>query len=739
MCLRQGDGRLGNTLIDRAVRRSTGRFYTAWFFVILLDVLAFVGTSQLVYDDGLVRTFQSDNAHFSRFEAYQQTFFNQGADILLLLEGSGLGRSDGLLAVQEFALDLSLTEGVAALVSPFSLRLSSAIGSIPVLQPSPAMTTEELAAHIEQSLEQVPELRRFLSPQTSSMLIVVQPTADAADALFQQIDRLGAQILSTHDIGLTQTGYSVMRARVIERLFDDFVLLTGLGIVLGTLVAAIALQSLVLAMLVSFSATTGLLWVLGAMGFAGIPINVVTVALPVLILVLSFSDALHLTFETRRQALAADPNPVAQSVRRVGPACILASVTTAIAFVALTFSPSALVTELGRTGAAAAVIAVAGVLIAHPLLHSTLAKIVPLAQFFKGSRGAPSRLADWVWLARISGRRPLLESAAAVVVLVICILLYLGAAPSFSLYENTTDDQPSYRAIGQITDTFGPTGVLQFMMRLDPAANQADLDAAHQTLTRLLPEHEVLSLNTFGDEQAELPDAIRGRWLSEGGEMGLLTVTFDYRDAGETLALISDIENRLESDHAAPALQLEQATGLEAMTSFVSQEMLRDMNRSFLVAVAASGLLVGVWLRDPLVGLVALVPNVLPIALVGAWLAVTGQGLDFASAVALIIAFGLAIDDTLHVLNRLRLNLDGSIWSGRKQTLLAVHQVLPILVITSAVLSFGLLGTQWAGLPGIVQFGQMSIAVFLLALVADLVVLPACLIAFAPRRFRGKT
>lgn len=733
-----GEDRLGNTMMKSAGRRASGRFYAAWLLVILLDVLALIGASRLVYDDGLVRTFQSSNPHFERFERFQQTFPDQGADILLLLEGGGLARADGLLTVQDFVLDLSLSEGVASLVSPFSLRLSTPEGSAPLLQPTASMTEADLAAHLHQALDQVPDLGRVLSPQTNSMLVIVQSSTASDEALFEQIDGLAGQMLATHDIGLTQTGYTVMRASVIKRLFEDFVLLNVLGLVLGTAITAVALQSFVLAMLVSFSATTGLLWVLGAMGFAGVPINVITVALPVLILVLAFSDALHLSFETRRLAVAADPNPVAQSVRRVGPACVLASVTTAIAFAALTFSPSALVVQLGRTGAVAAMIAVAAVLIAHPLLHSTLGRFIPLPQFFTGSRGAPSRLARWSWLAGLSGRRPFLECLAAIFILAGSVLLYLGAPQSFSLYENTTEDQPSYRAIEQITQTFGPTGVLHYTVGLDPASNQSDLADAHQTLSDLLPDNEVLSLAVLSGQAGELPESVRERWLSSDGRTGLLTVTFDYRDSGMTRDLIGQIEERIALDPAAAALPLEPATGLEAMTAFVSQEMLLDMNRSFLVAVAASGLLIAVWLRDPLAGLVALVPNVLPIALVGAWLAITGQGLNFASAIALIIAFGLAIDDTLHVLNRLRLNLGGSIWAGRRQTLAAIHQVLPILVITSAVLSFGLLGTLWAGLPSIVKFGQLSIAVFILALVADLVVLPAFLTAVDHIRRRGE-
>ena len=41
-------------------------------------------------------------------------------------------------------------------------------------------------------------------------------------------------------------------------------------------------------------------------------------------------------------------------------------------------------------------------------------------------------------------------------------------------------------------------------------------------------------------------------------------------------------------------------------------------------------------------------------ALIGGWLALTGQGIKLANGLALTVAFGVAVDDTLHVLNRIR-------------------------------------------------------------------------------------
>jgi predicted RND superfamily exporter protein len=164
--------------------------------------------------------------------------------------------------------------------------------------------------------------------------------------------------------------------------------------------------------------------------------------------------------------------------------------------------------------------------------------------------------------------------------------------------------------------------------------------------------------------------------------------------------------------------------------------VLREFNMTFLVALVSAVGLMALWLRRPLVALVALVPNVLPIACAGAWLTLSGMGLEFASGLALTIAFGLAIDDTVHVLNRLRLSggfdrLDDPAAVGA-----AVQGVAPALVITSLVLGLGMTGTLLASLTSLVVFGGLSMAVFVLALLADLLVLPACLIMLG--RFRSR-
>ena len=103
-------------------------------------------------------------------------------------------------------------------------------------------------------------------------------------------------------------------------------------------------------------------------------------------------------------------------------------------------------------------------------------------------------------------------------------------------------------------------------------------------------------------------------------------------------------------------------------------------------------------------------------------------GLDYATIVGLTVAFGLAVDDTIHVLNRFELEKQRS-----SSTLLAIDRSMRligiVLILTTAVVLAGLLVTQFSAVPPTRRFGMICILTLIFALIADLVILPALILA----------
>ncbi len=99
-----------------------------------------------------------------------------------------------------------------------------------------------------------------------------------------------------------------------------------------------------------------------------------------------------------------------------------------------------------------------------------------------------------------------------------------------------------------------------------------------------------------------------------------------------------------------------------------------------------------------------------------------GEGLQFASVVALTVSFGLGLTATIHFLNRLRLESKPG-----ADPAIAVEQatilVGPALILTSVVLACGLAVMVFSDLPSLRLFGWLSAFAMLAALVADLLIL----------------
>ncbi|MDV7143789.1 MMPL family transporter [Tropicimonas sp. TH_r6] len=708
-----------------------------WALLLLVDLFGTAGLLRLRFDDGLARTFESDTARHADFRALQEDFDAGTNRLFLLLEAESFAERARLQALADYLLDLQLTDGVAAAVSAFSLPVPGPDGPRAFLSGESTTWPDDLSAAFADARQRQPWLDRFLSADADAMLVVLQlePEPSLAETSGARVPELELAKLRAAGIEPRLTGYPVIQQRVLDQLARDFRWLNLAGAVLGSLTAALVLRSLVFGAATAAVAATALLWVLGLLGLSGIPISVVTVPLPVLILVIAFSDALHLSHETRRLHAAGCASPVRSALRRVAPACVLASVSTAIAFASLSLSSSQLIAELGVIGASSTLIALVAVLVVHPLVMTTLLALLPARYLF--GRAQPPRAAspaDPVIATAL--RYPRRIALTALAAMCLAIAAFTSVEYRFSLLGSLPEQAPTLATLRQVEASFGPTGALLFRFDLDAEAPAAAFDAAHDRLAAHVDGQEILSptalARRMGTETRAVLDSLPAQALaqmvSRDGTAGLVSLPYPYAGSEQTRRQVAEIETSLADDPAARAIGLSRATGLETMSAFASHDMLGDFNRCFLVAILASGALILAWSRSLRITAAALIPNALPVTLVGGWLALSGRGLDFASGIALTIAFGLAIDDTLHALNRLRLTSPRFDRARPDDIHRALSEVAPALIMTSVTLSIGLSATLFAGLPSVVAFGALSIAVFGLALLADLVVLPACLV-----------
>ena len=141
-------------------------------------------------------------------------------------------------------------------------------------------------------------------------------------------------------------------------------------------------------------------------------------------------------------------------------------------------------------------------------------------------------------------------------------------------------------------------------------------------------------------------------------------------------------------------------TGLPAIAARNSARMIEQLNEALPICVAFAAVLLAIAFRSVFVGLVSLLPGLFPVVASGAIIWLGGGGLEFASVVALLVVFGLAIDSLIHFFNRLsleeRLEPRADLAIRRARVLVG-----PAIILTTLVLAFGLGVTVFSDLPSL--------------------------------------
>jgi uncharacterized protein len=219
-----------------------------------------------------------------------------------------------------------------------------------------------------------------------------------------------------------------------------------------------------------------------------------------------------------------------------------------------------------------------------------------------------------------------------------------------------------------------------------------------------------------------LPRYLVRRFVSANQDAVIVAGRVPDIDASQIRPIVASLDRALDGVRKQYPGYTISVTSLSAIAAQNSARMIEKLNRGLTVEAVFVAAFIGLAFRSVQAMLASILPAVFPIVVAGTLLWVLGDGLQFASVVALTVSFGLGLSATIHFLNRLQLEElvgDGSAASVRRATIL----VGPALILTSVVLSCGLIVMVFSNLPELRMFGWLSTFAMVLALVADLTIL----------------
>ncbi|MGW5841036.1 efflux RND transporter permease subunit [Methylorubrum extorquens] len=731
------------------------RFPVAATLILLaLCVAATFGALRLKVDDSLSQLFRADTPEFRQYESLTRRFPSSEFDVLLVVEGPDLLKRASLEKLRDLVTDVQLVDGTKGIISLFSAREPPDGGHVPA-----ALFPEEMpeGAAYDALIARVREneiLRgRLLSEDGHLALVVLalDPVAAGTPRLAEvvsEIRKVASRDLADTGLTVRLSGVPVMQLEIREAVERDRLLYNGIGFAAGCLIAILFFRQISFMVVAAAPPLVAILLALGTLGWLDFRLNMFLNMMTPLIMVISFSDSMQLTFAARDRLIAGETKREAfrGAVLVVGPACVLTHVAAGLSFAALQFSESDLIRTFGQAGLLSTMIALVAVLTLVPLLGTVLVR--PAARP-KGEKrpfdpGVDALRAFCAWIAGRMTRLPGLYSLISLAVVACLALAYVHLEPRYRLADQVPDKHQAVAASGTLDTKLAGANPIDVLVEFP-----ADVSLyASETLTLLGEVHaameaqagiaNVWSLETLrrwlaksGNRPDEvsvrhyaelLPPHLTQRFIPPGKDATVVTGRVPDIDIDHLLPVVDGIDGALrEIRRRHPGYRIS-VTGLSAVAARNSASMITRLNRSLTVEVVFMAAFIGLAFRSVSVALASILPGIFPVLVSGTVLWLAGAGLQFASIVALTVAYGLGLSATIHFLNRLRLvrvtGEDPAVGIERATVLVG-----PALILTSVVLACGLGVTVLSDLPSLRIFGWVSALAMMAALVADLLIL----------------
>ncbi|MEN8376596.1 MAG: outer membrane lipoprotein-sorting protein [Gemmatimonadota bacterium] len=574
---------------------------------------------------------------------------------------------------------------------------------------------------------------------------------EAEAALTARLDSLDLDGAS-----IALSGIPLLRSRSPRLLQADILVFLGGGLILAFALLWIAFRRVRLVLLSLASVVPGYLCTLGVMGLLDKPITMLTSFIPIVVLVVGVSDSIHIVQHFRSlRPEASNSDAAVAALGDMAMPCFYTSITTAVGFLSLAGTGIGIVVDFGLFTALAILLTYAFSMTALPVLLAGSRS----AAVADTSVSALSVLSGIANAAARRARRPSAGIAAAFgLVGLACIV---GAA---GLRENTfmVDDYKESSEIMRDLRWIEASGFGLFQINVF-------LEQDGET-----PLHDPSMLRWMDDLQKtvsadpvvtaavgppELFKQLRGAFLEgsdddrtipessdEAGQLlflasleddgfaddvyrqhdGVAQSMFTVRDAGSERIqpILRRIDRYIEAN--PPPVGKATTTGLVTMVSDFTARLLRSFGPSLALTVILIFAIMVVMLKSVPRALLALIPNFFPLLVLLGVMRLGGFDLKPSTILVFSIAFGLAVDDTIHLLGRLRGALDrGADLTEALDESLAGAGATVLLTSTLIVAGFSLL--MLSQFEVLFLIGMLTAVSALAAVTADLLLLPLVL------------
>jgi hydrophobe/amphiphile efflux-3 (HAE3) family protein len=552
------------------------------------------------------------------------------------------------------------------------------------------------------------------------------------------------------------SGIHVLVAVMNEYCLKDLKVFLPVGILVIFLVLAFVYRTFSGIIVTIGAILLTVLWTLGLMGLFHVPITVATTMLPLLIMVISVSDAVHLITQYYEGiAHGQDKLPaIKTAVYKVGTPCFLTSLTTAIGFSSLLLSELQPVRDFGLYAAIGIFFAFVISIILVPIAFFYLPP--PTLNTVKRLRaGRLTRAMERI--AGITHNHPytILGWSGIIMVLGIFGITKIRVDTTFFDYFYRSD--PAIQSINFIDrhlTGIEPLRILLHTGEKDGSKNPAFLKKVDNLEAFLRNYPEVSRVFAMPDLLKRLHRLLHGDApaydrlpesrelvaeyllllsLAGGDELMEFLASWDLSTvqvvammrlvgSKRQTEILKDLEAHI-SKYFDTTISYEM-TDSAALNPILANNLVHSQIKTFSLSLLLIFITMSILFRSIQIGLLCIIPNIIPLTISAGLMGLSGITLNVVTVMVASIAIGIAVDDTIHILTRYRIEFyESSDPTGAMTKTLSSSG--RAIVFTSIVLMAGFLIPLFSSFRLPCYFGILGATTMAGALFADLFVLPA--------------
>jgi predicted RND superfamily exporter protein len=767
------DFKTNGAVADYAYGRWLMRYRWAVIVVVLAAALAaMAGVARLAVNPDNRVFFSKDNPHLLALEELENVYSKDNNVLFVLAPKDGdVFTRDTLAAIEDLteqAWQLPYSQRVGSITNFQHTRADGDdLAVSDLVKGARALSDDRLAEIRAISLSRPTLVNRVVSESgavTSVNAIIVLPSKDINEVpeTAAVARRMAADFRAKYpDIDLYLTGGIMIDLAFSEVPEQDMATLVPIMFGLVLLILGISLRTVTGTAVTLSIIVFSVFGTMGLAGWAGVVMNAGTMGAPVIILTLSVAHSVHILATLRQQMRggATKRDAIVESLRVNMAPVFITSITTAIGFMTMNFSDAPPFRTLGNIVATGVMLAFALSVTLLPALMAVLPVRVRPAATTRAT--VMDRLGAFV----VRRRNPLFWAVGALILMLASGIHRINLDDDFIRYF---DEGIPIRVASDFTQAnltglnvleyslpAGEDGGISdpnYLARLDRFAAWYRDQPKVVNVLALSDIFKRLNQNMHGDDPAfyRLPDnrELAAQYLLVY-ELSLpygqdLNNRIDVaKSASRFTVFVADIASKemRELDARAQAWLAENApamaapgTGLSLIFSYISESNINSMLLGSTLALVVISFILIFALRSFRIGLISLVPNLVPAAMAfGLWGYISGD-VGLAIAVVVAMTLGIVVDDTVHFLSKyLRARRENGM-DPFEATRYAFSTVGMALWVTSVTLVAGFGALAFSGFKVNADMGLLSAATIAMALIADFLFLPTLLMKLDTRR-----